>query len=120
MRGFRPFLRPAADTRRKLLVAREKKPLVPRVVTALLETKFLKHKPEKTADIARRHPRRRGGGVLPYTNKPYRYVPPQREGFLRRFGMKTGTDFVHFGLEWGMVFNGTTGMYQRIYCFNSK
>ena len=38
MRGFRfrlslrrSFLRPAADTRRKLLVAREKKPLVPRV-----------------------------------------------------------------------------------------
>ena len=28
-----------------------------------------------------------------------RYVPPQRVGFLRRFGLKTGIDFAHFGLE---------------------
>ena len=39
--------------------------------------------------------------------KPYRYVPYQRVGFLRRFGLKTGMDFVHFGLESGMVFEGT-------------
>ena len=66
-------------------------------MTALRETRLLKHKPEKTADIARSHPGREGG-VLPYTNKLYRYVPPQREGFLRLFGVKTGRDFVHFGL----------------------
>ena len=52
---------------------------------------------------------RGGGGTLLY--KPYRYVPPQRVGFLCRFGVKMGIDFVHFGLELGMVFKGTTGMY---------
>ena len=40
--------------------------------------------------------------------KPFRYVPPQRVGFLRRFGLKTGIDFAHFGLESGMVFEETT------------
>ena len=40
--------------------------------------------------------------------KPYRYVPPHRVGFLRRFGLKTGIHFAHFGLESGMVFEGTT------------
>ena len=49
-----------------------------------------------------------GGGTLLY--RPYRYVPPQREGFLRRFGLKTGLDFAHFSLETGMVFEGTTGV----------
>ena len=32
---------------------------------------------------------------------------PQWVGFLRRFGLKTGIDFAHFGLEPGMVFKGT-------------
>ena len=36
------------------------------------------------------------------------YVPPYRVGFLRRFGLKTGIQFTHFGLESGMVFEGTT------------
>ena len=36
------------------------------------------------------------------------YVPPHRVGFLRRFGLKTGPDFAHFGLESSMVFKGTT------------
>ena len=31
--------------------------------------------------------------------KPHRYVPPQRVGFLGRFGLKTGIDFANFGLE---------------------
>ena len=50
-----------------------------------------------------------GGGV--------RYVPPQRVGFLRRFGLKTGIgiNFGHFGLESGIVFEGTTGVYEHIY-----
>ena len=50
----------------------------------------------------------------------HRYVPPYRVGFLRRFGVKTGIHFDHFGLESGMVFEVTTGVYERIYCFNSK
>ena len=47
-----------------------------------------------------------GGGTPLY--KLYRYVPPHRVGFLRRFGLKTGILFAHFGLESGMVFEGTT------------
>ena len=41
----------------------------------------------------------RGGGPPLY--KPYRYVLPQRVGFLRRFCLKTGIDFAGFGLESG-------------------
>ena len=47
-------------------------------------------------------------------------MPPHRVGFLRCFGLKTGIHFAHFGLESGMVFEGITGVYERIYCFNSK
>ena len=56
-----------------------------------------------------------GGGY-----KRYRYVPPRRVGFLRRFGLKTGIRFAQFGLESVLVFEGTTGVYERIYRFNSK
>ena len=58
------------------------------------------------------------GGIPLY--KLYRYVPPHRVGFLCRFGLKTGIHFAHFGLESGMVFEGTTGLYERLYRFNSK
>ena len=47
-----------------------------------------------------------GGDISVY--KPYRYVSPHRVWFLRRFALKTGIDFAHFGLESGMVFEGTT------------
>ena len=40
---------------------------------------------------------------------------PKGLGFLRCFGLKTGLDFAQFGLESGMVFEGTTGVYERIY-----
>ena len=52
--------------------------------------------------------------------KLYRYVPPHRVGFLHGFGLKTGVHFAHFGLESGMVFEGTTRLYERLYRFNSK
>ena len=39
---------------------------------------------------------------------------PYRVGFLRRFGLKTGIHFAQFGLESGMVFEGTTGVYERL------
>ena len=39
-----------------------------------------------------------GGGT-----ELYRYMSPHRVGFLRRFGLKTGIHFPHFGLESGMV-----------------
>ena len=42
-------------------------------------------------------------------------------GFCAVFGLKTGLiHFAHFGLESGVVFEGTTGVYERIYRFNSK
>ena len=43
----------------------------------------------------------RGGSPL---YKLYRYVAPHRVGFLRRFGLKAGIRFVHFGLESDIVF----------------
>ena len=58
------------------------------------------------------------GGAPLY--KLYRCLPPHRVGFLRRFGLKTGINFAHFGLESGMVFEVTTRVYERIYRFNSK
>ena len=65
-------------------------------------------------------PGREGGGVTPLC-KPYRYVPPHRVGFLRRFGLKTGLiHFAHFGLESGRVFEGITGLYERLYHFTVK
>ena len=35
-------------------------------------------------------------------------------------GLKTGIDFVYFGLESGMVFEGATGVYERICRFSSR
>ena len=58
------------------------------------------------------------GGTSLY--KPYRNVPPHRVGFLSCFGLKTGIQFTHFGLESGMVFEGTIGVNERVYRFNSK
>ena len=42
------------------------------------------------------------------------------EPVLGLFGLKMGTDFAHFGLEWGRVFEATSGAYERIYRFSSK
>ena len=47
-------------------------------------------------------------------------MPPQRVWFSSRFGLKTGIDFDHYGLNSGMVFKGTTGAYKRICLLNSK
>ena len=58
------------------------------------------------------------GGTPLY--KLYKYVPPHQLGFLRRFGLKTGIHFAHFGLESGLDFEGTMGVYERIYRFNCK
>ena len=42
---------------------------------------------------------------------------PKPAWFLRRLGLKTGIDFVYFGLKSGMILEGTTGVYER---FNSE
>ena len=47
-------------------------------------------------------------------------MPPHRVRFLRCFGLKMGIHFTHYGLELGMVFEGTKGVYERVNCFNSK
>ena len=54
-----------------------------------------------------------GGGEDTSFRKSYSYVPLQKVRFLCRFGLKTGIVFGHFGLESGMVFEGTTGVYER-------
>ena len=60
-------------------------------------------------------------GSLSYPgNEVYRYVPPKMVGFLGLFDLKRAIHFAHFGLELGMVFEGTTGVYERIYRLNSK
>ena len=64
-----------------------------------------------------------GGGVgyPPYISHTGMCLPqPHRVGFLGRFGLKTGIPFTHSGLELGVIFEGTTGVYERFYCFNSK
>ena len=45
---------------------------------------------------------------------------PAQVGFLRCFGLKMSIHFAHFGLQSGTVFEGTTGLYERLYRFNSK
>ena len=57
-----------------------------------------------------------GGGGLgdSPSYKLYRYVPPHWVGFLCCFGLKTRIHFAHFGLESGMIFEGITGVYERI------
>ena len=57
---------------------------------------------------------RGGGGEV---EKPYRYMPSQRVWFVDLFGPKTG---INFSLESSMVFERTTGTYERIYRINSK
>ena len=42
-------------------------------------------------------------------------MPPHRVVFLGRFVLKAGIHFAHFGLELGMVFEVTTGVYEPIY-----
>ena len=46
------------------------------------------------------------GGEGTPLNKLYRYVPRQRVVLLGLFGLKTGIDFAHFGLESGYGFRG--------------
>ena len=52
---------------------------------------------------------RGGGGGAPLYKPKSGYVQPQRVWFSSRFGLKTGIDFAHFGLESGMVYEGNYG-----------
>ena len=53
------------------------------------------------------------GGTPLY--KPYRYVPLQRVWFWPPFGLKTGTDFAHFGLESFMGYKGVYVVYECVF-----
>ena len=59
------------------------------------------------------------GAVRPHTTH-VGICHPKGHVSLRRFCLNTGIDFAHFALESGMVFEGTTEVYDRIYSFNSK
>ena len=48
---------------------------------------------------------RRGGGRFPYLSHRVCAAPKSR--VFAPFCLKTGIDFAHFGLESGMVFEGT-------------
>ena len=48
------------------------------------------------------------------------FCNPIGVGFLRRFGLKTGIRFAHFGLGSGMVFEGTTEWIWIFFCFRSN
>ena len=43
-------------------------------------------------------------------------MPPRNVWFLNRFDLKTGIHIAHFGMESGMVFEGTMQVYECI-CF---
>ena len=45
---------------------------------------------------------------------------PEGYGFFAVLGLKTGIHFVHFGLESGMVFEGTTVAYERLFQMNTE
>ena len=60
----------------------------------------------------------RGGGTPLY--KPYRYVRPKGYGFWGLLGLKTDIHFAHLGLDSSMVFEGTSGAYERIYRYSDS
>ena len=58
--------------------------------------------------------------LIPYMSHVRVCTAPKGMLFVPFFGLKTEIHFARFGLESGMVFEGTTGVYERIYRFNSK
>ena len=49
------------------------------------------------------------------------FLPSHRVGFLRHLGLKTGMHFASpFWSRIGYGFQGTMGVYERIYRFNTK
>ena len=63
------------------------------------------------------------GGALPYINHIGIICPKSLRvliGPTGNFGLKIAIHFAYFGLESGMVFEGVTGVYERIYRFDYK
>ena len=61
----------------------------------------------------------RGGGALPYLSH-MSMCRPKGYCFFDVFGLTTGIDFAHFGLESGLNFEKTMGVYERIHHFNPR
>ena len=61
-----------------------------------------------------------GGGVLRYISQIGMFRPKGKGFSAVLFGLKTGIDFAHLGLESVVVYEGTTVMYQCVRRFNSK
>ena len=64
-------------------------------------------------------------GELPYIShvgmcRPEGYMYIYIYIYIFFFGLKTGIHFAHFGLESAIVFDGTTGVYERTCYFSSK
>ena len=85
---------------------------------AIIQSFSLANKPAAVPELVGLNPPRGGGGVLPYISHIGTFYP---KGVFGLFWSENGcTDFAHFGLESGMVFEETTGVYECIYHFNSK
>ena len=91
----------------------------------------VKHRKERNNPTASKIKKRKGvvvGEELAYQRRSGRRFPPPeyfsggaRGWYLHPFGLKTGIDFADSGLESGVVvivFEGTTGVYERIHCSN--
>ena len=52
--------------------------------------------------------------VLPYRSYIGMFRPIEWGQVLHRFGLKTGIHFAYFGLELGVLFEETTGVYKGI------
>ena len=64
-----------------------------------------------------------GRGGTPYINHIGISCPKSLRvliGPTGNFGLRIAIHFAYFGLESGMVFEGVTGVYERIYRFDSK
>ena len=80
---------------------------------AIIQSFSLANKPVAVPELVGLNPW--GGGVLPYISHIGTFYPKGVFGLFWCY-----TDFAHFGLESGMVFEETTGVYECIYHFNSK
>ena len=58
--------------------------------------------------------------ILALNHRTSRGGRPKGWRVLRHFGLKTGIHFAYFGLESGMVFEGTTGVYELFIVYRKK
>ena len=98
---------------KKLLSLDRKNSIFPKVTKASTSGQRIDYNGGRGSERTAAPPR---GGTPLY--KPYRYVPPQRVGFLLYGIWKLGLDFAHFSLESSMVYEGITFVYQFVCRFS--